>query len=58
MASGQLVADTDLTLLGDVYLCHLQDARWQLVADGDGELATLVLCIEKLCLLQEVCDEL
>ena len=58
MATGELVADTNLTLLGNIDLCHLQDAGGQLVADGDGKLLALVLCVEQLELLQVIDNEL
>ena len=54
MTSGHLVTDTDLTLLGNVDLSHLDDARRQLVTDSDSEFLTLQLCIELFIFLDEV----
>ena len=57
MTSGELVADTYLTFLGNIYLSHLMNTCWQVVADGYSELAALELCIEKLVLADIVHDE-
>ena len=58
MATSHLIADAHLTLLGHINLRHLDNARGQLVTDGDGKLATLELGIEELILLDEVDDQL
>ena len=58
MTTGKFVTDTDLTFLGNIYLCHLEDARGQFVADGDGKLLAFHLGIEQLVLLQIVDHEL
>ena len=57
MASGQFVAHADLTFLGHIDLSHLENARRQLVADGDGELAALEFGIEQFVLADIVADE-
>ncbi len=56
MAAGHLVADADLTLLGDVDLGYLHDARGQLVADGDVELLAAELGVDFLALAEIVDD--
>ena len=58
MTTGQLITYTDLTLLGNVNLSHLQDAVWQLITDGDCKLLTLHLGIKQLILLHEVDNQL
>ena len=58
MSSGQLVAHANLTFLGNIHLGHLENARRQLVADGDGELATLKLGIQQFVLADVIHDEL
>ena len=58
MASSEFVAHADLTLLGNIYLCHLQNARGQLVTDGDGKLLALHLGIQQLVLLHIVDNQL
>ena len=58
MSSGQFVAHANLTFLGDIHLSHLENARRQLVADGDGELATFKLGIQQFVLADVVHDEL
>ena len=57
MAAGQFVTHLNLTLLGHVDLGHLHDARGQVVADGDGKLATRLLSVHLLVLLDEVHNE-
>ena len=57
MTTSEFVAHTDLTLLGNIDLSHLQDARGQFVANGDGELLALHLGIEQLVLLHIVDDQ-
>ena len=58
VTTSQLITDTDLTLLGHIHLSHLQDARGQLVTDGDSKLLTLILGIEQLELLHVVDNQL
>ena len=58
MAAGKLVADTNLTLLGHVDFCHLEDAGGQLVANGDGKLLALHLSVKQLVFLHEVDNQL
>ena len=45
MATCHLITDTNLTLLSDVHLCHLDDATGEFIADGDGILFTHTLGI-------------
>ena len=45
-------------LLVIMHLCHLQDAGGQFVANGDGELASLELCVEQFGLAYVIHDEL
>ena len=58
MTSGQLVSYADLTLLGNIYLCHLQDSRGKFVTNGDSKLLALHLSVEQLILLHEVDNQL
>ena len=58
VASCQFVSYTDLTLLGNIYLCHLQNSRGKLVTYGDSKLLALHLSIKQLELLHEVDDQL
>ncbi len=58
MTTGHLVTNTNLTLLGDVNLGHLDDACGQLVTDGDGKLLTRHLGIQQFVLLQVIDDQL
>ena len=58
MTSGHLVANTDLTLLGDVNFSHLDDAGGQFVADCDGEVLALQLSVEDVVFLQIVDNHL
>ena len=57
MTSGHLVADTDLTLLGDIDLGHLHDARGELVADGDVKLLAAQLAVNLFRLAQIIGDQ-
>ena len=58
MTTGHLITYANLTLLGNIYLGHLDNARGKLVADSDGELLALHLCIKNLELLQVVDNQL
>ena len=57
MTTGHLVADTNLALLGNINLSHLDDARRQFVADGEGELLALLFGIQNLVFLQVIDDK-
>ena len=58
MTAGEFVTHTDLTFLGDIDLCHLQNTRRQFVTNGDSKLTTLILSIKQLVLLDEVDNKL
>ena len=58
VTSGQLISDTDLTLLGNIYLSHLKDSRRKFVTNGDSKLLALHLSVEQLILLHEVDNQL
>ena len=54
MTSGEFITHTDLTLLCNVNLSHLQNTVGKFVANGNGKLTTLHLCIQHLIFLHEV----
>ena len=58
VATCHLVSNTNLTFLSDVNLCHLDDARWEFIANSEGKLLALEFCIKKLVFLEIVDDEL
>ena len=58
MATCHLVTHANLALLGNVYLCHLDDARWKLITDSEGKLPAVELSGEYLVLLEIVYDKL
>ena len=58
MTTSQLVTDTDLTLLGDIDLGHLNDAVGQLVTDVEHQDLALGLSIQQLVLLHIVDNQL
>ena len=58
MATGELITHLDLTLLGNVNLSHLQDTRRQLITNGNGELAAVLLSGQLLVLADEVHDQM
>ncbi len=58
VATCHLVTHTDLTLLGDVDLGHLHDARGELVTDGEVEFLAAQLAVNLLRLAHVVGDKL
>ena len=54
MTTGHLITNTDLTLLGNINLSHLDDTCRQLVADSNSKFLTFQLCIEFLIFLDKV----
>ena len=58
MTTCQFITDAYLTFLGNIYLCHLQNARRQFIADSDSKLTTLQLCVHLLILTDKVHDDL
>ena len=58
MTSSQLISHTNLTLLGNINLCHLQDTRGKFIANGDGKLLALHLGIKQFVLLHIIDNQL
>ena len=58
VTTGKLIADTDLTLLGNIDLSHLEHSAGQVIADADGKASALQLGIKLLVLADIVHDEL
>ena len=58
VTSGKFVTHANLTLLGHINLGHLQNARGQLVTNGDSKLAALHLSIEQFVFLHVVDNQL
>jgi len=58
VTTGKLITNLDLTLLCDIDFGHLQDTGRQLITNGNGELATVLLSSKLLVLADIVHDQL